>query len=78
MGRKSKKRTDNLAAAAIVIAVTALAAGYYIQYRLRPFRILYPFTSTQRGWRDQAFEVALYAGLAAILLVILARVAKKL
>ena len=62
----------------MVIAALALAGGYFIQYKLRPYRILYPFTSEQRGWRDQAFEVALYSAIAAVALILMARLVRKI
>ena len=74
MRRSSKKKANKLAAYAVLIALAALGAGYYIEHRLRPYRILSPFTSEQRGWRDQAFEVALYAGLIALAVILLVHV----
>lgn len=77
MRRKSKKKANNLAAYALLVAMAALVAGFYIEYRLRPYRILAPFTSTERGWRDNAFELALYSGLIALAVLLLAHVLRK-
>jgi len=77
MRRKSRKKANNLAAYAVLVAVAALGAGYYIEYRLRPYRLLSPFTSTERGWRDNAFELALYSGLIALAVLLLAYVLRK-
>ena len=71
---RSKKKANKLAAYALLIALAAMSAGYYVEHRLRPYRILSPFTSEQRGWRDQAFELALYSGLIAITVILLVHV----
>ena len=73
MGRKRARQTNNLAVLAVLIAAAALGIGYFIESQLRPYRLFFLFPSRERGWRDQAFEIALYAGVAAILLAVIAR-----
>ena len=77
MRRKAKKKANNLIAYALLVSVVALGIGYYIEYRLRPFRILSPFTSTERGWRDIAYELALYSFLIALAIILLVHVLRK-
>ena len=77
MRRKAKKKANNLIAYALLVSAVALAAGYYIEYRLRPYRILSPFTSTERGWRDNAYELALYSFLIAVAIILLVHVLRK-
>lgn len=78
MGRKAKKHADNLATAALFIGLAALGIGIYIEYKLRPYRIFHAFTSEQRGWRDQAFEIAIYACCAAVVLFLLAKLVRRI
>lgn len=78
MGRKAKKNANQLAALAVMIGLASLGAGIYLEYRLRPYRIFHPFTGTQRGWRDQAFEIAMWSVIAAGILMVLARLVRKL
>ena len=63
--KKVRKRADGLAAVVLLVGLAALAIGYYIQVQLRAYRIFHLFTATERSWRDQAFEVALYSCIAA-------------
>lgn len=63
---------------ALLVAVAALGIGYYIQVQLRPYRLFHVFTATERGWRDQAFEVALYSCVAAGFLFVIARALRRI
>lgn len=63
---------------ALILCGVSLAVGFYIEYKLRPYRIFHLFTGTQRGWRDQAFEVAFYAILVAAGLFILSRILRRI
>lgn len=62
---------------AVVIAAASLGLGYYIEQQLRPYRAFHLFTAQERGWRDQAFEVGLYASAVAILLLVVARLLRR-
>lgn len=75
--RKVRKNADGLAMVALLVGVAALGIGYYIQVQLRPYRLFHIFTSTERGWRDQAFEVALYSCIAAGILFLIARAMRR-
>ncbi len=49
----------------------------FIEYKLRPYRALWMFTSRERGWRDQAFEIALYSAVVAVGLIVVAKLVRK-
>ena len=79
MGRKARRRADNLGKFAILIAIAALVIGFYIDYQLRQYGILGDlFGAKQKGWRDQAFGVGMWSAIAATGMFMLAAVAKKL
>jgi len=73
MGRKVKKSASRLAILSLAVCFISLGIGYYIQVQLRPYRIFYPFTSTERAWRDQAFDVAMISFIVAVGLLLVAR-----
>ena len=79
MGRKARKRADNLGKLAILIAIAALVIGFYIDYQLRKYGILGDmFGTKEKGWRDQAFGVGMWSAIAGAGMFMLAAVAKKL
>lgn len=79
MGRKARKRADNLGKLAILIAIAALVIGFYIDYQLRKYGILGDmFGTKEKGWRDQAFGVGMWSAIAGAGMFMVAAVAKKL
>ena len=79
MGRKARKRADNLGKLAILIAIAALVIGFYIDYQLRKYGILGDmFGTKEKGWRDQAFGIGMWSAIAGAGMFMLAAVAKKL
>ena len=79
MGRKARKRADNLGKLAILIAIAALVIGFYIDYQLRQYGILGDmFGTREKGWRDQAFGVGVWSAIAGLGMFMLASVARRL
>lgn len=79
MGRKARKRADNLGKLAILIAIAALVIGFYIDYQLRKYGILGDmFGTRERGWRNEAFGVGIWSAIAALGMFMLASVVRRL
>jgi hypothetical protein len=79
MGRKARKRADNLGKVAILIAIAALVIGFYIDYQLRKYGVLGDmFGAREKGWRDQAFGVGMWSAIAGVGLFMIASVLRRL
>ena len=76
--RRNQKRADNLAALAVLVGAASLALGLYIQHELDKYGVISVLAVKQRGWRDEAFQVALWSGLVFVVLMLLSAAIRRL
>jgi len=77
--RRRTKQTENLLVISIFIALASLAIGLYIEYQLRQYAsVLTVFAQREKGWRDEAFGVAMWSGIAAGGIVMIRSILRRL
>jgi hypothetical protein len=75
MGRRRRKQAP-LGLLLLLVAVAAAAVGVYIQSRLAPYGVWANLATRECGWRDAAFMVALWAGVAGLVILLLQRLVR--